>query len=80
MAHGPPQRQLHGYLSREAFEAWHDFAASFGVNVTALLEGMADVLADATGKPEAQLPPVLRRAVTQARAVAARRSTRRRDA
>lgn len=78
MAQGSPQRQLHGYVSREAFEAWHSFAESFDVNVTALMEAIADVLGDARDKSERDLPPMLRRVVADARVVAARRSTRRR--
>jgi hypothetical protein len=33
-----PRRALHAYLSDEAHEAWHDFAAENGVSVSALLE------------------------------------------
>lgn len=32
------RRALHAYLSREAHDAWHDFAAEQGVSVSGLLE------------------------------------------
>jgi hypothetical protein len=80
MAHGPPRRQLHGYVSRDAFDAWHAFARAFDVNVTALLEALAEPLAEASAKEkEADLSPLLRRAVSDARSIAARRSTRHRE-
>lgn len=44
------RRALHAYLSREAHDAWHDFAAEQGVSVSGLLEAYGHDLAPvATG-------------------------------
>lgn len=32
------RRAIHAYLSNDAHEAWHDFAAQHGVSVSGLLE------------------------------------------
>jgi hypothetical protein len=72
-----PRRQLHGYVSTEAFEAWHSFARKHGVSVTALFEALAEPLRTGTGKSEGELPLLLRSALQDARRVAATRSTRR---
>jgi hypothetical protein len=39
------RRALHAYLSREAHDAWHDFAAEQGVSVSGLLEASGRNLA-----------------------------------
>lgn len=39
------RRALHAYLSREAHDAWHDFAAEQGVSVSGLLEASGQELA-----------------------------------
>jgi len=40
----PARRALHAYLTAEAHEAWHDFAATNGVSVSALLEALSNPL------------------------------------
>lgn len=50
----PERRALHAYLSPEAHDAWHDFAAEQGVSVSGLLEAIGEDLVDVTkkgGKP-----------------------------
>jgi hypothetical protein len=39
------RRALHAYLSKEAHDAWHDFAAEQGVSVSGLLEASGRELA-----------------------------------
>lgn len=39
------RRALHAYLSREAHDAWHDFAAEQGVSASGLLEASGQNLA-----------------------------------
>jgi hypothetical protein len=41
-----PRKALHAYLSDDAHEAWHDRAAEHGVSVSALLESIAQYIAD----------------------------------
>lgn len=71
-----PRQQLHGYVSMEARDGWYRFAAAHGVNVTALMEAIGLILAQQT-TAEPQLPPWLRGAVSEARAIASSRSSRR---
>ena len=40
------RRALHAYLSADAHEAWHEFAADQGVSVSGLLEAYGRQLAD----------------------------------
>jgi hypothetical protein len=35
------RKAIHAFLTPEAHEAWHDFAAENGVSVSALIEAMA---------------------------------------
>jgi hypothetical protein len=37
----PTRKAIHAYLSPEAHDAWHDFAAENGVSVSGLLEAIA---------------------------------------
>ena len=46
----PERRALHAYLSPEAHDAWHDFAAEQGVSVSGMLEAYGVELAAVTGK------------------------------
>ena len=39
-----PRRALHAYLTPAAHETWHDFAATNGVSVSALLEALSGPL------------------------------------
>lgn len=73
-APGPPTRQLHGYLSIEAFKAWQSFAQAQDTNVTALLEAIGRKLD--TVEQAGRLPPFLREAVEEARRIAGQRSSR----
>lgn len=36
------RKALHAYMSDEAHETWHDYAARMGVSVSGLLEALAD--------------------------------------
>ena len=38
------RRALHAFVSDEAHDYWHDFAAEQGVSVSAILEALAPVL------------------------------------
>ncbi|MDQ3576192.1 MAG: hypothetical protein M3443_01010 [Actinomycetota bacterium] len=73
-----PRQQLHGYVSTAARDGWYAFAASHGVNVTALLEAIGLTLAE-QAEAETRLPPWLRHAVSEARAIASSRSSRQRE-
>lgn len=42
------RRALHAYVSDEAHDAWHDFAAEQGVTVSGLLEAMTAHLTTAS--------------------------------
>lgn len=51
MSEPPSRRAIHAFVSPEAHEQWHDFAAEEGVSVSALIEAFAPELADpARGK------------------------------
>lgn len=39
------RRALHAYVSDDAHDAWHDFAAENGVTVSGLLEALTPMLA-----------------------------------
>ncbi len=40
---GPSARKaLHAYMSDEAHETWHEYAARMGISVSGLLEALAD--------------------------------------
>lgn len=44
----PERKALHAYLSPEAHEAWHDFAAENGVSVSGLIEVLPELFGSAT--------------------------------
>lgn len=73
-----PRQQLHGYVSTEARDGWYRFAAAHGINVTALMEAIGADLARYS-QPDQRLPTWLRHVVSEARAVASSRSSRRRQ-
>lgn len=50
----PGRRALHAYVYSEQHEAWHEFAASVGTSVSALLCGMIDEI-EAGGMDERTL-------------------------
>lgn len=41
------RKALHAYVSDEAHDRWHEFAAEQGVSVSAVLQGLAPILAKA---------------------------------
>jgi hypothetical protein len=76
MTQPPSRRAIHAFVSVEAHEQWHDFAAAEGVSVSALIEAFAPELND----PELGKEPVFRRleaVVGSARAIDASRRRRR---
>jgi hypothetical protein len=73
------RRALHAYLSREAHDAWHDFAAEQGVSVSGLLEASGRNLApvvDGNAEPRKEQLEL----VDSARKIDAARRRRRRSA
>ena len=66
---------MHAYVSTAARDGWYAFSARHDVNVTALLEALGLALAEQTSTQQ-QLPPLLRRAVSEAREIASARSSR----
>jgi len=46
MSETPSRRAIHAFVSPEAHEQWHDFAAEEGVSVSALIEAFAPELGD----------------------------------
>ena len=41
------RKALHAYVSDDAHDQWHDFAAGQGVSVSAMIEALAPQFADA---------------------------------
>jgi hypothetical protein len=50
------RKAIHAYLSPQAHDAWHDFAAEHGVSVSGLLEAIATQWADKVARGEQVLP------------------------
>jgi len=67
------RRALHAYLSNEAHDAWHDFAAEHGVSVSALLEVLSAPL---NNDLEVPIVDVLNDVIPAARATDASRRRR----
>jgi len=74
----PTRKAIHAYLSPEAHDAWHDFAAENGVSVSGLLEAIANEWAARQARGEQPLPDE-ERLVRTARRVDADRRRRKRD-
>jgi hypothetical protein len=74
----PTRKAIHAYLSPEAHDAWHDFAAENGVSVSGLLEAIANEWAARQARGEQALPDE-ERLVRTARRVDADRRRRKRD-
>jgi hypothetical protein len=72
------RKAIHAYLSPEAHDAWHDFAAEHGVSVSGLLEAIANEWATRLAQGEPALPDE-DRLVRSARRVDAERRRRKRD-
>ena len=72
------RKALHAYVSDDAHDQWHDFAAEQGVSVSAVLEALAPEL-DTEGRPEpTDLNARLTSVVKAARKIDAQRRRRRR--
>lgn len=71
------RKALHAYVSDEAHERWHGFAADQGVSVSAVLEALAPEL-DTEARPEpAELGARLTTVVKTARRIDSQRRRRR---
>lgn len=68
------RRSLNAFVSHDAHERWHDFAAHNGVTVSALLEALSEHL---TIRVDGPVDRVLGDAVKSARLTDARRRRRR---
>lgn len=68
------RRALHAYVSDDAHDAWHDFAAENGVTVSGLLEALTPLLQSAPA--DATIAQAWDESVKAARAVDARRRRR----
>src|SRR5438045_3313759 len=70
------RRQLHAYVSNDAYSGWADFALRHETNTSALLEAFGRVLERHTTRKKKALPRLLDDVVTEAHAVASQRSRR----
>lgn len=70
----PTRRALHAYVSDDAHNAWHDFAAENGVTVSGLLEALTTFLDVEPG--ELAQATVWADSIKMARAVDAKRRRR----
>ncbi|MFW2383182.1 MAG: hypothetical protein ACN4GZ_15630 [Acidimicrobiales bacterium] len=68
------RKTLHGYLSDDAHETWHQFATTHGISVSAALESLAVEL-EQTDDPERNV--VIDRIISRARQTDASRRRRR---
>lgn len=62
------RRKLSGMVDPTTYDAWHLFARSRGVDLSALLEAIGRRLAD-LDQPDHRLPAIIRDAVAEAREV-----------
>ena len=72
------RKALHAYLSDDAHELWHTFAAQEGVSVSAVLEALASELDFTSDTSEAPMKERLSEVVATARRTDATRRRRRR--
>ena len=72
------RKALHAYLSDDAHELWHTFAAQEGVSVSAVLEALATELDFSSDTSDAPMKERLNEVVTIARRTDASRRRRRR--
>ena len=78
MSQGTGRKALHAYVSDDAHDQWHGFAADQGVSVSAILEALAPEL-DTEARPEpAELNERLASVVKAARRIDSQRRRRRR--
>ncbi len=78
MADDSSRRALHAYVSDDAHDKWHGFAAEQGVSVSAILEALAPQLTFEEGADQ-PVADGLDRVVKAARKIDAARRRRRRD-
>jgi len=72
-----PRRAIHAYLTPEAHDRWHDFAAEQGVSVSGLLEAIALDWKDQLDRGD-DLPEAVERLAKSARKIDASRRRRQR--
>lgn len=72
------RKALHAYVTDEAHDTWHGFAADQGISVSGLLEALAPELDFATETSDEPINARLRSIVMNARRVDAARRRRRR--
>lgn len=70
------RRALHAYVSDEAHDAWHDFAAENGVTVSGFLEALTPHLLAEDGEDAVSLEAAWADSIKSARAVDAQRRRR----
>ncbi len=72
------RKALHAYVSDDAHDQWHEFAAEQGVSVSAILEALAPELDLEHEVSSEQMKDRLNTVVKSARRIDARRRRRRR--
>ncbi len=72
------RKALHAYVSDDAHDQWHEFAAEQGVSVSAILEALAPELDLENAESAEQMKDRLNTVVKSARKIDARRRRRRR--
>ena len=72
------RKALHAYVSDDAHDQWHEFAAEQGVSVSAILEALAPELDLENAESAEQMKDRLNTVVKSARMIDARRRRRRR--
>lgn len=78
MSEDSGRRALHAYVSDDAHDLWHGFAAEQGVSVSAILEALAPELNFEAQQSGEQLKERLNTVVKSARQIDAARRRRRR--
>ncbi len=72
------RKALHAYVSDDAHDQWHGFAAEQGVSVSAILEALAPELDTEAREEPAELTERLEGVIKSARKIDAHRRRRRR--
>lgn len=72
------RKALHAYVSDDAHDQWHGFAAEQGVSVSAILEALAPELDTEARTEPAELTERLEGVIKSARKIDAQRRRRRR--
>ncbi len=78
MSEDTGRKALHAYVSDDAHDQWHGFAAEQGVSVSAVLEALAAELDLDHNEAEEQMKDRLEGVVKTARQIDAKRRRRRR--